>query len=206
MSDTATRPPGPIELPDIAARSEAVRRAIDALRRGGTVALGEGPARLAVAAVEVLSQPTLDALRAADGGAVAMAMTSPRAGALGMEAADRPHVAHLRPAAALDEIRALAQPQGVDPRPLLAGEDASAADPAIAAALQLAKLAGLMPMILVARDRAGRIDQPALSAAGILAFAEDSARWLTRVAETRLPLADAEDARLVAFRPWDGGA
>lgn len=206
MSDTATRPPGPIELPDIAARSEAVRRAIDALRRGGAVALGEGPARLAVAAVEVLSQPTLDALRASDGGAVVLAMTSPRAGALGMEAADRPHVAHLRPAASLDEIRALAQPQGVDPRPLLAGEDDASADPAIAAALQLAKLAGLMPMILVARDVAGRIDLPALSAAGILTFAEDSARWLTRVAETRLPLADAEDARLVAFRPWDGGA
>jgi GTP cyclohydrolase II len=76
----------------------------------------------------------------------------------------------------------------------------------IAAALQLAKLAGLMPIILVARDATACIDLPALSTAGILTFAEDSARWLTRVAETRLPLADAEDARLVAFRPWDGGA
>ncbi|MFM8988656.1 MAG: hypothetical protein ACKOUS_03115, partial [Alphaproteobacteria bacterium] len=112
MSDTATRPPGPIELPDIAARSEAVRRAIDALRRGGAVALGEGPARLTVAAVEVLSQPTLDALRASDGGAVVLAMTSPRAGALGRAAADRPQVAHLRPAASRDELRALAQPPG----------------------------------------------------------------------------------------------
>ncbi|HKS88585.1 MAG TPA: GTP cyclohydrolase II, partial [Stellaceae bacterium] len=33
-----------------------------------------------------------------------------------------------------------------------------------------------------------------------------AAAGLTRVAEARVPLADAEDARLVAFRPGDGGS
>jgi GTP cyclohydrolase II len=46
---------------------------------------------------------------------------------------------------------------------------------------------------------------PAVDVADVARFADDSARWLTRVAEARVPLADAENARLVAFRSWGGG-
>jgi GTP cyclohydrolase II len=52
---------------------------------------------------------------------------------------------------------------------------------------------------------AGASDVPAVEAADVARFADDSARWLTRVAEARVPLAEAVNARLVAFRPWGGG-
>jgi GTP cyclohydrolase II len=193
------------ELPDAAARADGVHRAIDCLRRGGALAVGEGAGRFVVAAIEALTQPTLDALRGANDGALMMAMTRPRAGALGLDDDAQSFVAFLRPSATLADIVAAAQPQTLRPHEMLMETDSRVDDPAICAALKLAKLAGLMPMLVVARDVAARADLPRLDARSVEHFDADAARWLTQVADARVPLAEAEDARVIAFRPWGGG-
>lgn len=196
----------PPELPDIAARSEAVRRALESLRRGAVVAIGDGDDAICVAAVETLGEATLAGLRASAAGPIEVAMTPPRAGALGLGPERSPVLAFLRPAATCADIVALAQPIAAEALGPLEPPTRDSADPAVAAALDLAKLAGLIPMVLVARPVPSAPRGTTLPAAAVSRFAEDSARWLTQVASTRLPLADAEDTRLFAFRPWGGGA
>ena len=75
----------------------------------------------------------------------------------------------------------------------------------------MAKLASLLPAALVLR--AGKSEAALFARRGDLAvidaaavFKRDAATaGLERVAEARVPLADAENARLIAFRPRDGG-
>jgi GTP cyclohydrolase II len=79
------------------------------------------------------------------------------------------------------------------------------------AAVALAKLAALLPAALVVR--VGAAEAALLARRGDIAAIAAEAVFkrraalagLTRVAEARVPLADAEDARLIAFRPKDGG-
>ena len=77
--------------------------------------------------------------------------------------------------------------------------------PLAAAALILAKLAQLLPAMLVAEAGAvaGLIS---VSADDVLARHAQAATTLVRVAESALPLAEAEDARLISYRPADGGS
>ncbi|HET7885076.1 MAG TPA: GTP cyclohydrolase II, partial [Bradyrhizobium sp.] len=97
-----------------------------------------------------------------------------------------------------------AEPPGFGPEPVVAKSGGLAA-------VTLAKLASLLPAALVVRVGAAeaaflarRRDIAAIDAAVVFKRqAEDTA--LNRVAEARVPLADAENARLIAFRPGDGG-
>lgn len=79
------------------------------------------------------------------------------------------------------------------------------------AALALAKLARLLPAMVAAPIRPGwaslRAGSDLLSvpAADLLAYPTNLAATLTRVAEVAVPLEDAPDARLVAFRALDQG-
>ena len=189
-------------LPDASILAAGVQRALEALRRGGAVAVGEGAGRIVAAAVETLTQATLDALCATDGGAPMMAMTGPRAHALGLDDAHAV-VAPLRDSSSLADIRAAADPHALGASALQA--PATIAEPEIVAALKLAKMAELMPMLVVVRDARACGDAPRVDAEGVAHVAEESARWLTQVADARVPLADAEEARLIAFRPWSGG-
>jgi len=119
----------------------------------------------------------------------------------------------LDPASATDQIRELADPAAlsvVRHRPLVAKPaiKGSLAD----AAVELAKLARLLPAVVFAPvDEATAANLVAteevieLAAASVLAYQATAAGTLRRVAEARVPLADAEDARIVAFRPADGG-
>jgi GTP cyclohydrolase II len=111
----------------------------------------------------------------------------------------------LRPEVSLAEITALADPITRDPQAVLNPDPSGHAIPALAAALDLAKLAGLMPMLLVSSVEADWASQEPLGLDAVAHFSKDSARWLTEVATARLPLADAEDTQLMAFRSWDGG-
>jgi GTP cyclohydrolase II len=80
------------------------------------------------------------------------------------------------------------------------------------AAVTLAKLAALLPAALVlplapaeAALARRRTDFAVVESEEVLSRRAASA-GLYRVAEARVPLADAEDARLIAFRPADGGS
>lgn len=83
------------------------------------------------------------------------------------------------------------------------------------AAVQLSKWARLLPSVVVARVSDVKAAEAArwahangllsLTASNVEEYVEGSARRLSRVAAARVPLADAENARIVAFRPADGG-
>jgi len=79
------------------------------------------------------------------------------------------------------------------------------------AALALAKLAQLLPAVLAAPVRAEAtqtaeaLDVLAVVAADILAYPHAMALGLRRVAEAEVPLEDAAQARIVAFRAPDAG-
>jgi GTP cyclohydrolase II len=98
-----------------------------------------------------------------------------------------------------------AEPPGFGSTPLKAKGGALAA-------VALAKLAALLPAALVVRIGqaeaalfARRRDLATIEAAAI--FSRDAVTaGLERVAEARVPLAEAENARLIAFRPRDGGS
>ena len=80
------------------------------------------------------------------------------------------------------------------------------------AAIQLMRIARLLPAALIIPLPVG--SAPAVASARMLLIVETDAvaahgptgaAVLQRVAEARVPLAGAEDARVIAFRPEDGG-
>jgi GTP cyclohydrolase II len=81
------------------------------------------------------------------------------------------------------------------------------------AAVHLAKLARLLPAVVVAPvetggDAAGfarRHDLLAVPASLVLGYPDMVAATLTRVAEASVPLEDSAATRIIAFRPADGG-
>ncbi len=70
-------------------------------------------------------------------------------------------------------------------------------------AIELCKLAGLLPAAVVLRSDPHAIDLP-LAAIG--SYRRVEALNLTPVGEARMPLDGAENARIMAFRPTDGGS
>jgi len=200
--------------------ARALDAAIVALRRGEPVLLtGRGEAVLALAA-EFVNDANLARLRAMADRPLRMVLTRRRAVALGL--ARRETIAGtlsgavsitVAPALSAAVIGNLADPAaslGVEPPGL--GPEPTMAEGGELAAVALAKLAALLPAALVlplARAEAAlaqrRADIAVVSTEEILARRAAIA-GLTRVAEARVPLADAEDARLIAFRPGDGGS
>jgi GTP cyclohydrolase II len=68
----------------------------------------------------------------------------------------------------------------------------------------LAKLARLLPAALIVEANA-TADIPAVQASSIRSYMTIAAHSLTQVSEARVPLENAENARVLAFRPRDGG-
>ncbi len=213
------------------APAEAVRsvdRAIGELRRGDPVVVvsAERQATLVLAA-ETASEQSLArsiglAMQGRPDGAPAaaprLALAARRAAALGLCDPAAPAVV----SGATDDgfgaeaARHLADPTApADHAPPIREVAAMAAGSAAAVAVELARLAGLLPAALllplaeVAPDeaaewaRARRLESVARD--DVVTFAERVATTLSQVGEARVPLAGAEDARIVAFRPADGG-
>jgi GTP cyclohydrolase II len=181
--------------------AKAAARAIDALRRGWPIRIGD---------VALLPIETADPVRLAafDPGSVAPVLLSAgRAETLKLanqkDAAvpDAPVLVDRAPWIDFATATALADPQldlatpmkgPFRAIPLIAAGDA-------AAALRLARLAGMLPAFFVREDGAAEVT---LDAADIDAH-EDATR-LTIAARARLPVAHAEDAEIVAFRTPEG--
>jgi GTP cyclohydrolase II len=113
-----------------------------------------------------------------------------------------------------DGLRAIADPASDLRRPLKGPFAALRSPPpqSAPAAVRLAKLAGLLPaaVLFPLTDEAlvDRADQSALStvrAEDILSYDRRAAENLALVLRARVPLAEAEQAELAAFRPRDGG-
>jgi GTP cyclohydrolase II len=193
--------------------------AIMALRRGELVLLdGQGHALLALAA-EFVTDDNLGRLRAVSARPLRMVLTRRRAVALGvarretvpraLSGAVSIAVAPLLSAAVIRNLADPAASLGAEPPGL--GPEPAIAEGGELAAVALARLAALLPAALVlslAPSEAAlarrRTDFAVVETEAVLTRRAAIA-GLTRVAEARVPLADAEDARLIAFRPGDGG-
>ena len=189
----------------------AVHRAIADLRRGTPVLL-DGAERLLVLAAETAGARGLAELAALATVPPVLLLAPVRAAAVLRRpiGQDTGAVALALPPALLsaDRLRSLADPTAEEMLP--ADPPAAIAPPAgAAAALALSKLCHLLPAVLAAPAARpalvaaqGLITVPA---AAVLAYPDAMAARLTRVAEAEVPLADAPDARVVAFRGPDAG-
>ena len=185
-----------------------VHRAIAELRRGVPVIVeGDGP--LLVLAAEGASMAGLRemAALAADDGCLVLAGRR-AADISGRSVLDEALLAFSLPDGSLDpgRIRGIADPTAEQ---LAAEPLVEVGLPGLAGAgLLLAKLARLLPAVVAAPLGAVGAGASALvrvSASDILHYPLESASRLVRVAEAEVPLEDAPDARLVAFRSPDAG-
>lgn len=186
-----------------------VNRAIAELRRGAAVRLQEGAANLLVLAAETTGPSGIAEFVAGSMEPPRLLLEPTRAAGLGLCAAvpapEALPVALWLPATFdVRLLRELADPTvtapgrvSAQPAPLPHGASA---------AVLLAKLARLLPAVLVATsDPFATPDLLSVTAEQVLGYGDHTVASLRKVAEAAMPLEDAEDARLVAFRPADGG-
>ncbi len=204
----------PDQTQDLAAL-ESVDRAVAELRRGGAIVVGAKGNGVLVRAAETVDAWPLPFFDRAGLGAQRVAVTGRRAAILALS---EPSVAavELSSQAALSPtlIRALIDPQVETEKLPPPGIVAQVAPPqgAVAAAIRLSKIARLLPAIVFApiEGDASAWAQSAgrhwVEAEAITSYDRVQAEELTPVSEARVPLKDCEDARIVAFRPHDGGA
>lgn len=213
----------------------SVHRAVADLRRGDVVLVaGQDGRALAVRAAETVDAAALAHLRQLAGAMPHLVLTARRAAVLGLTAPVSQSVAIPEGGAALDAVRLSLSVTGgghqddafiadligclADPtqRPQAPGAGlaplARSVDTVEAQALLLARLARLLPAVLVAEVPAAGAAALArthdlLRVAGddLLAFQDNDERRLRQVVEAAVPLADSERTRLVAFRADDGG-
>ncbi|MCU0987173.1 MAG: GTP cyclohydrolase II [Acetobacteraceae bacterium] len=215
----ATGHPGPLT----AAQAEGeralrqVHRGIAELRRGAAALLLTAEGSWLVAAGELASPATLARLAALGTQPPLLLLAPARAAAVlhgpAPGGADAAAVAFRLPAGVTPaQLRSLADPTASPPsaRPEVAGPVPAEA---AAAAIHLAKLARLLPAVVITPVETGgdatgfarRHDLLAVPAAQVLGYPDMVAATLARVAEASVPLEDSSATRIIAFRPADGG-
>ena len=216
MSTTHAKPFSPTV--DGSAALVAVDRATAELRRGNPVVMATPRNGVfLILAAETVEDDGLARLRSLGADDLQLVLTDRRAAALGLEPST-PDAASLRLPARLsaDALRHLADPTAsalaAMPNGLMHGDAPSLV---ARAAIELAKLARLLPAAVVAplslpagADAAGWAwarDLLPVSFDDVEAYQVAAARSLKMVGDARVPLAGAEDARVVVFRPSDGG-
>jgi len=195
--------------------ARALGDAVATLRRGEPVLIRDSEISVVAIAAELATEANLASLRELSRAPARVVLTRRRAVALGLapraelSGAVTVAVAADLPVAVIRNLADPAASLGAEP-PWFGAEPVAAKGGALAA-VALAKLAALLPAALVSRlgpaetaRCAARTDLSAVDAATILQR-DAPAAGIERVAEARVPLADAEDARLIAFRPSDGG-
>ena len=178
----------------------AVAQATDALRAGRPVRLA-GSQAFTMLAAEVLDDAAISRMRR---GRAFLVLSHARARTLKIRLYT-PNIVALPLTAKMDaaRIRAIADPTADLATPLKGPFEASreALPEAFAAAVKLAKLAGLLPAAIV--RRAGRAEI-SVAVRDILSYERDAAASLKLVTRARVPLQGAEQTELVAFRADDG--
>jgi GTP cyclohydrolase II len=193
----------------------AVDRALADLRRGRLIVVVDSAGALLVQAAEAVTPQSLARLGELGQAPVMLALTERRADALGLAGGKDAKVVALEIAdgTPAQTVRDIADPAAeISFRlPPLRELDADLAACAVAA-VHLTKLARLLPTALIAplavADAAAVIDAHdllAVSAEDVDSYDMRAARSLKPVSQARVPLFDAENARIVAYRPSDGG-
>lgn len=203
----------------------AVDRAVSELRRGRMVAIRghEGRAVLMMAA-EAVTDAGMGFLNEVAHTTSVLAVTGRRAAVLGLTDPDSsvrligcPGDQTLN----ADQVRDLADPLSnadeEEMRDLLETVEVATTDrfSCETAAVQMAKMARLLPSAMVAEiadpmaDDLGawavRQDLFTVDAGDVFQYDKTTARTLTAVSEAHVPLENADNTRVIAFRPIDGG-
>lgn len=188
-----------------AARSvAAVARAADALRRGEPVAIRDGSFMVQVLAVETATDAALAAL----GPNPLLVLTHARAATLKIRLYTEDVVAlPVRAGTGIAALRAIADPTSDLDDPLKGPFETvrQALPTPLFPAIQLAKLAGLLPAVIVHETAEVNLNTVQIDASIIRHYDEALIASLHIVTRARVPLDGAEQAELVAFRPGDGG-
>lgn len=196
----------------------SVDRAISELRRGRLVCVhGGGGQVVLMQSAESVTNETLAELSRLTESEVLLALTARRAALLGMKSPIGDIVTlNTSPPITAETVRDLADPLAacnldeieIDVRP-------SGAHDCNSASVKLTKLARLLPAAVTAMLRDPKADDIAawclrhdilhVDAGDIFQYEAVAARTLKPVSEARIPLQDAEQCRVIAYRPWDGG-
>ncbi|MBT8003038.1 MAG: GTP cyclohydrolase II [Rhodospirillales bacterium] len=196
----------------------AVDRVISELRRGRIVAVrGYGGAAVLVQAAEATTTEGLLEIAAMSGGVSRIAITARRAAVLGLRDTTAAVVCltHKKELTA-EAIHDLAEPLSAT---TVKGADLEIHDAETyaseSAAVALTKLARLFPAAVVAQPHltesedlvawTSRHDLLLVDAGDVFQYERTAARTLRAVSEARVPLLDAQETRIIAFRPVDGG-
>ncbi len=209
----------PIPLP---VTLQAVERAIADLRRGAVTVIAGNDHALMLQAAEGTTHDALARLAALSKETPALLLTARRASILGLSELPSGAVRiSLSGGVTAETVRMMADPAGPQPQsppPALAiAQIDPETNPGAAeiGAIELAKLARLLPAAVVAAVPAERLSYlPSWAETESLLVVElDSihqyrdaeARTLRRVGEATVPLGEAENTSIIAFRPPDGG-
>lgn len=188
-----------------------VARALAELRRGALVLLRQGESCALVQSAEAVREGGLQAMRRLADREAVLLLTARRAAALGLPVRGDEVVALRLLDRSLERVLELADPTTSGAAPLARPERGEAPQRLAQAAIDLAKLARLLPAVLMAplpparAAAAGAGDLLEVTAEAIAEYRYAGARSLTEVAAARVPLAGAEDTVVHAFRPGDGG-
>ena len=191
---------------DLRRASVRVDRCLTEFRRGRAVRITDAEGSVVAAAVETLA-PELLCRLATTGARLAIAVTEERARALGIGAVERGVAIPLGDGVTLEALTrfvGLAESPGVPEGLDLAS--ASTGTAAVAAALELARRARLLPAVVFTRsDRGDDADELlAVAATDVAALVPAFEGSLMRMSDARVPLAGHEDCELVLFRENPG--
>jgi GTP cyclohydrolase II len=198
-------------------RLRHVHRAVAELRRGAPVLVLCRDGSFLVAAAELTGAATLIRLARLGAQPAQLLLAPTRAAAVQQPpapgGADAPAVAFRLPQGVTPAmLRAFADPTA-EPAPLRPEPAGLPPGRQAAVAIRLAKLARLLPAVLVApaadhdapSEFARRNDLIAVPGADVLGYPDRVTATLARVAEARVPTEESRAMRIVAFRPADGG-
>ncbi len=205
----------PTPIPPTPPSLLAVDRAVAELRRGGFVVVRPSSGTtMVVQAAEAVTTESLARLAQLAGAAPVLAVTGRRAAVLGLAEAGPTAVQVTRDGGLeATDIKRMADPCVSAEGPLPAGLAAVAVAPesGLGGAVALAKLARLLPAAVAAplsgdiRALVERHDLLTAAVDEIAAYQHNAALTLRPISEARVPLVAAENTRIIAFRPSDGG-
>jgi GTP cyclohydrolase II len=183
-----------------------VDRAISELRRGAPVRVYDGESSVLMLAAEALTAEHLSSLTHTGDAAAQLVMTGTRANVLGIDKTDRAACVVSHPGGlTVAAIEYLANPlAALMSRPDLSGLEVNDASRLAQSCVTLSKISRLLPAALIVGG-IGTPDILAVRSTSIESYMHNAANSLSLVSQARVPLENAENARVVAFRPRDGG-
>lgn len=190
-----------------------VERAVSELRRGRALPVTSPHDTRLIAAIETIDPDVLEQFQPAPDALTYVLITGQRAKRLGFDAPEHETIYRLVSPEGLpiEALRAIVDPTwskkpSTLPKRLLTDWDLMACDDADVVCIKLIKHAELLPAVIVTHIKDMIVPGAwSVKARQIIQGIEQQARSLQVISEAQVPLEDAEMARIMAFRPADGG-